>query len=195
MRSLAVAAVRHTSRPILRFTNRFLNASPKSWRDCYEYAQARELSASTWRSLNTLEFSSSLKHDDIDVLFCCSCSERLAPKTLASPRVAAINFHPSLLPRHRGPVPLFWTLFEGDTETGVTFHLMNEEFDDGELLSQFEVPLTAAMTETELSEKLFALGARFMDGIRQVRHECTIFRRSRHHQYVTWDDGPKVDES
>eukprot|EP00931_Biecheleriopsis_adriatica_P053600 TRINITY_DN31406_c0_g1_i1.p1 TRINITY_DN31406_c0_g1~~TRINITY_DN31406_c0_g1_i1.p1 ORF type:complete len:326 (+),score=64.62 TRINITY_DN31406_c0_g1_i1:58-978(+) len=60
-----------------------------------------------------------------------------------------INFHPSLLPKHRGCWSGFWCLFEGDAETGVTCHRMVEDFDAGLLLHQER--LTVAPDDTSFS--------------------------------------------
>lgn len=66
----------------------------------------------------------------------------LAAPLLESAALAAVNVHPSLLPRHRGPVPLFWIYYHDDRRTGVTVHLMNERADSGAILAQeaFELP-------------------------------------------------------
>lgn len=52
-----------------------------------------------------------------------------------------INVHPSLLPRHRGPDPYFWTLYREDAETGVTVHRITEAYDQGPILLQRRVPV------------------------------------------------------
>lgn len=51
----------------------------------------------------------------------------------AHPR-GAFGTHPSLLPRHRGPDPFFWTLLEGDRETGVTLHRLERNYDTGAII-------------------------------------------------------------
>jgi methionyl-tRNA formyltransferase len=51
-------------------------------------------------------------------------------------RLCAMNVHPSLLPRHRGPVPLFWIYYHNDRTTGVTIHRMDERADAGDILAQ-----------------------------------------------------------
>lgn len=48
----------------------------------------------------------------------------------------AVNFHPSLLPKFRGAHPHFWTIVEGETEGGVTAHVMTESLDDGPIVAQ-----------------------------------------------------------
>jgi methionyl-tRNA formyltransferase len=47
-----------------------------------------------------------------------------------------IGVHPSLLPRHRGPNPYFWSIDSGDLEAGVTLHTLAPEYDTGTILLQ-----------------------------------------------------------
>lgn len=61
---------------------------------------------------------------------------RLPPALLRLPRLAALNLHPSLLPRHRGPDPLFWVYRHDDAESGVTIHQMTDRLDAGDIVEQ-----------------------------------------------------------
>jgi methionyl-tRNA formyltransferase len=76
-----------------------------------------------------------------DLVLCWGYPWKLPPEALAVPRLGAINQHPALLPRHRGPVPLAWALREGDTHFGVTWHRMDEDLDTGPILAQTSVPI------------------------------------------------------
>jgi len=67
---------------------------------------------------------------------------RLLPESWL--RVAAhggIGVHPSLLPRHRGPNPYFWTIDSGDRDAGVTLHTLAPEYDTGTILLQRAIPV------------------------------------------------------
>ena len=75
------------------------------------------------------------------------------------PPRGAINIHPSLLPRHRGPAPVVWTLLEGDENAGISIFLLEEGVDTGPLLSQRVVPIRSGETAGELTERLSQLGA------------------------------------
>ena len=77
-----------------------------------------------------------------DVICASAFPWMVANAILKTAGVAAVNVHPSLLPRHRGPVPLFWIYYHDDRETGVTVHLMNEHADRGAIVAQeaFELP-------------------------------------------------------
>ena len=76
-----------------------------------------------------------------DLAICWGYPWKLPPEALEVPRLGAINQHPALLPRHRGPVPLAWTLRAGDPAFGLTWHRMDAELDTGPILAQTTVPI------------------------------------------------------
>ena len=88
-------------------------------------------------------------------VICVSCfPRRLPPAILRLPRLGCLNVHPSLLPRFRGPAPLFWALRAGVTQTGVTVHFMDEQFDTGDVALQRPFPLQDGVTHAELESSL-----------------------------------------
>ena len=78
---------------------------------------------------------------DPDLVVCMGFPWKIPPAALAVPRLGWLNGHPSLLPRHRGPLPVAWAIREGDDEIGITFHLMDAELDTGPILAQKRYPL------------------------------------------------------
>ena len=76
-----------------------------------------------------------------DLVVCMGFPWRIPPDALAVPRLGWLNGHPSLLPRHRGPMPIAWAIRAGEDEIGVTFHLMDAELDTGPILAQRSFPL------------------------------------------------------
>ncbi|OLZ72817.1 hypothetical protein AV521_07580 [Streptomyces sp. IMTB 2501] len=71
-----------------------------------------------------------------DLVVCYGIPWRLPTSVLRAPRLGVLNVHPSLLPRHRGPMPVHWAVRHGDEETGVTVHWMDEAFDSGPVVAQ-----------------------------------------------------------
>jgi methionyl-tRNA formyltransferase len=63
-------------------------------------------------------------------------TRRLPERWLRTARLGGIGVHPSLLPRHRGPNPFFWTINLGDEETGVTVHRLARDYDTGAIVDQ-----------------------------------------------------------
>ena len=76
-----------------------------------------------------------------DLVVCMGFPWKIPPAALAVPRLGWLNGHPSLLPRHRGPLPVAWAIREGDEEIGITFHLMDAELDTGPILAQRRYPV------------------------------------------------------
>jgi methionyl-tRNA formyltransferase len=57
------------------------------------------------------------------------------------PRLGSINLHQGLAPLYRGGPPVFWELFNGEREVGVTVHFVAAKVDTGEILLQETAPL------------------------------------------------------
>lgn len=70
-----------------------------------------------------------------------------------------INLHPSILPRNRGSNPFFWSIRNGDSETGVTAHQLTEELDAGDICLQQRVPVCPDETQSTLRRKLGQVAA------------------------------------
>ena len=69
-----------------------------------------------------------------------------------------INVHPSLLPRHRGPSPMQWTLLEGDKEAGISIMHLDEGMDTGPVYTQTTIELDPRETYTTLVEQVASVG-------------------------------------
>jgi methionyl-tRNA formyltransferase len=76
-----------------------------------------------------------------DLVVCMGFPWKIPPDALAVPRFGWLNGHPSLLPRHRGPLPVAWAIREGDETIGITFHRMDADLDTGPILAQRPYPL------------------------------------------------------
>jgi methionyl-tRNA formyltransferase len=76
-----------------------------------------------------------------DLVLCMGFPWKIPADALEVPELGWLNGHPSLLPKHRGPVPLSWAIRHGDLESGVTFHFMDAELDTGPIVAQrsFEI--------------------------------------------------------
>jgi methionyl-tRNA formyltransferase len=81
------------------------------------------------------------------------------PDILSVPRLGAIQYHPSLLPRHRGPSSINWPVTRGETKTGVTVFWPDGGLDEGPILLQREVEIRDDDTVGSLYfDRLFPMG-------------------------------------
>ena len=91
-----------------------------------------------------------------DLCLCLGYRWLLPPEVLAIPRFGVLNGHPSVLPRWRGPFPVAWAVREGDTELGMTFHLMDGAFDTGPVLAQGSRPMPTEDYDWPVFQPVFA---------------------------------------
>jgi len=98
-----------------------------------------------------------------DVVVMASFDQILKPQALAVPKRAWLNIHPSLLPRHRGPEPIYWTIANGDREAGITVHRTVPRIDAGPILAQRRVTVAAEDTAGTLARRLVAAGLPALD--------------------------------
>lgn len=97
-----------------------------------------------------------------DLICVASFPHLLQPSLLGIPRLGAMGVHPSLLPRRRGPDPLFWTYFYDDAEAGVSVYWLDEGEDTGDIIHQQSVPLPRGQSAVDLYETIARRGARLL---------------------------------
>ncbi len=76
-----------------------------------------------------------------DLILTFTFPNKLSPEFLGLAKYA-LNMHPAFLPHYRGNNPYFWPIANGETETGVTFHFLNEHFDEGDIVLQEKVVIS-----------------------------------------------------
>jgi methionyl-tRNA formyltransferase len=78
-----------------------------------------------------------------DVLVCVAYGKILPAALLTGPRMAALNIHPSALPRYRGATPMQAALLAGDETTAISIIWMSERMDAGDIAMQVPVKIGA----------------------------------------------------
>ena len=89
------------------------------------------------------ELAQHLDSLDADISIVCCYPRRLPRRLVDAARYGGLNVHPSLLPKYRGPEPLFWIYRNNDRETGVTIHQVDAGLDTGPIVRQqrMDIPL------------------------------------------------------
>jgi methionyl-tRNA formyltransferase len=109
--------------------------------------------------IRTTEFLNELKAFEPDLLVVAAYGRILPNAILEVPRIAPMNVHASLLPRHRGAAPIEGAILAGDAETGVTIMRIVEQMDAGPMYFQRKIPIEPSDTQGTLKEKLARVGA------------------------------------
>lgn len=99
---------------------------------------------------------------DVDAAVVCSFNYKIPKALLDSVKVGFINIHPSLLPNYRGGNPYSSVIANGETETGVTIHFMDENFDTGDAILQQRVDISPDETMGTLFNRLNYLGLQML---------------------------------
>jgi methionyl-tRNA formyltransferase len=108
------------------------------------------------------EFINKLASFEIDVIITCAYGKIIPKEILDLPKKGALNIHPSLLPKYRGPSPIQSALLNGDLETGVTIMEMDEEMDHGLIISKKQLTINKDWKFKELHDKLADLSAELL---------------------------------
>lgn len=134
-----------------------------------------------------------------DLIFSFYYRKMIPERILKLARLGAYNMHGSLLPRYRGRAPLNWAIIHGESETGVTLHVMVKEADAGDVIDSEAVAIGPEETAGEVAERIPAAAVRLLlrqiDGLKAgtaPRHvqdvaEATYFGiRTPEHGRIDW---------
>ena len=77
-----------------------------------------------------------MKALEVDAAVVCSFNYKIPKILLESTKDGFLNVHPSMLPKYKGGNPYSRVIMNGETETGVTIHFMDENFDTGDIIAQ-----------------------------------------------------------
>ena len=93
-----------------------------------------------------------------DLIIVMAYGQILPKALLEMPRIACINLHASLLPRHRGAAPIQAAIVAGDCQTGITSMHMAEGLDTGDIIFEHSIPIRYRETGGSLHDRLAELG-------------------------------------
>ncbi len=102
---------------------------------------------------------------------------QFAPQEFVNiPKKGTIQYHPSLLPKYRGPSSINWPIIRGDAKTGLTIFRPTDGLDEGPVILQKETPIGPDDTLGSVYfDRLFPLGVKAMieaaDLVMAGRHE------------------------
>lgn len=127
------------------------------------------------KSANSDKFKKYILKTNADIIIVSTWKEKLSPEIIKMPKIGTVNLHPSLLPRYRGPNPYMQVIKRGEKKTGITLHLMDENFDTGAVLLQKEIDILPNDTGKELRERTFtAARGLISEFLKKIQNEVII---------------------
>jgi methionyl-tRNA formyltransferase len=133
--------------------------APKRPSPVEKVAHARGLPVYKPASLRDADSRQPLVEAEADLFLVAAFGLIFRPRTLAIPRLGAVNVHPSLLPRYRGASPIMAAVLNGDRETGVSLMWMDAGIDTGDVISVERDVVARDDTTESLGARLALLGA------------------------------------
>ena len=104
-----------------------------------------------------VEVTAAITAAEADVMVVSNWRTWLPPEVYSIPRLGTLNVHDALLPAYAGFAPLNWALINDEAEVGVTAHMMNAEFDAGDVVLQWATPISDDDTIVELFDRTLAM--------------------------------------
>lgn len=126
-------------------------------------AQARGLKVFQFASLRSAEAHEALKALQVDLGIMAYVLQFAPDGFTHLPRLGTIQYHPSLLPKYRGPSSINWPIVRGDRKTGLTIFRPTEGLDEGPVVLQKECDIGPDETLGDVYfNKLFPMGIQAM---------------------------------
>ena len=125
--------------------------------DFKTFVQSRRLNYIDYDELDEPQLIEAVRALNVDAAVVCSFNYKI-PRILESTKDGFINVHPSMLPKYRGGNPYSRVLINGETETGVTIHFMDESFDTGDIIAQKPYHIHSKATMGTIFNELNVLG-------------------------------------
>gem|GEM_PF-4049886 len=118
--------------------------------------------------INNHEFITIVKNElKPDLILTYTFPQKLGEQLLSTAKLG-INMHPALLPAYRGSNPYFWTIANGETKTGITYHYLTSEFDAGDIILQEEIPIQPRDTCGLVLHKQETVAANMLDKLLEL---------------------------
>ena len=126
--------------------------------DFKSFVNSRRLNYIDYNELDEPQLIETIKKLEVDAAVVCSFNYKIPKILLNATKDGFINVHPSMLPKYRGGNPYSRVIMNGETETGVTIHFMDESFDTGDIIAQKAYHIHSKATMGTLFNELNVLG-------------------------------------
>lgn len=142
-------------------------------------AESRGLQVFQFASLKSAEADAAMRGLDADLGVMAYVLQFVPQSLTGIPKHGTIQYHPSLLPRYRGPSSINWPIARGDSETGLSIFRPTDGLDEGPVILQKTCPIGPDDTLGDVYfNQLFPLGVSALleaaDLVVAGRHQETV---------------------
>jgi len=126
-------------------------------------AEEKKLKVYQFKSLRAPEAAQALAEVKADIGIMAFVLQFAPEEFVSIPTHGTIQYHPSLLPKFRGPSSINWPIIKGETETGLTIFRPSDGLDEGAVILQKRTPVSDDDTlGTVYFDRLFPMGVAAM---------------------------------
>jgi methionyl-tRNA formyltransferase len=142
-------------------------------------AQEKGLRIFQFPSLRNKEALDAMRASNADIGIMAFVLQFAPQEFVNIPKKGTIQYHPSLLPKYRGPSSINWPIIRGDTKTGLSIFRPTDGLDEGPVILQKETPIGPDDTLGSVYfDRLFPLGVKAMleaaDLVMSGKHRETV---------------------
>ena len=157
-------------------------------------AQSHQIPFFEVNKVNDDEFYAVIDKFQPDLLISLSCPQVVGKKVRDRIPKGCINVHGAPLPKYRGLMPAFWMLRNGETRVASTVHDLEQKLDDGDILVQRDVTITADDTWDSLVRKTKAEGAKALIDAVVATRDGTVERKPNLEEEATYYSFPTAED-
>jgi methionyl-tRNA formyltransferase len=136
---------------IWKISNTFSSSSFKSNKYLLSFLSENKIKILDFNNVKLIK--DYIEREGVDLIV-VNAWEIIPDEIIKAPKYGAINVHPSKLPKYRGALPTLWALKNGDRETAVTYMILGNSIDRGNILAQHVLPIEPDDTAIELEYKI-----------------------------------------
>ena len=126
-------------------------------------AQEKGLAVHQFKSLRDPEAARAMQEAGAEIGIMAFVTQFAPQEFVGIPKHGTIQFHPSLLPKYRGPSSINWPIIKGETETGLTIFRPTDGLDEGAIILQKTTPISPDDTLGSIYfDRLFPMGVQAM---------------------------------
>ena len=126
-------------------------------------AQEKKLKVHQFKSLRAPEATEAMKAANADIGIMAFVLQFAPQEFVRIPKHGTIQYHPSLLPKYRGPSSINWPISRGEKETGLTIFRPTDGLDEGAIILQKKTPIGENDTLGNVYfDRLFPMGVQAM---------------------------------
>mgnify|MGYP003114751124 CR=1 FL=1 len=159
--------------------------------------------ASAWSNFNapvievdkTAHSVEIIKQCEPDVVIMCGWRQIITRELLDIPKFGWIGFHPTLLPKGRGPAPIINSILQGWKQSGLSMFYLTEGLDDGDIIAQESFMIEEDDYAMDVYNKVIKAGKKIVSKYVPRILDNTVSAISQNNSHATFFNKPKLKDN